>query len=127
MHDPLSASSSHDHHDPRSEFQRALRAIGNAHLVAPYPHAKGKIERRFGTFQKRLFTLLEYVKVDSCERANEIFQMEIKRQNSNRNSSTGEVPSNFFAQSHPHSAIPPPLRLQRSLISISRCEKQKSR
>ncbi len=27
--------------------------LGVAHLVAPTPHAKGKIERRFATFQNR--------------------------------------------------------------------------
>ncbi len=35
-------SSSHDHLDPRSEFQRALRAIGVAHLVAPSLKPKAK-------------------------------------------------------------------------------------
>jgi hypothetical protein len=84
-----------------------LRAIGVAHLVAPSPQAKGKIERRFGTFQKRLVTLLAHAKVDSYERANEILQMEIKRQNSTRNSSTGEVPNNLFEQSQSQSAIRP--------------------
>ena len=44
-------SSRHDHRDPKSEFQRARRGLGVAHLVAPTPQAKGKIERRFGTFQ----------------------------------------------------------------------------
>ena len=100
-------SSSHDHLDPRSAFQRALRAIGVAHLVAPAPQAKGKIERRFGTFQKRLVTLLANAKVDSYNRANEILQMEIKRQNSTKNSSTGEVPNNLFEQSQSHSVIRP--------------------
>ena len=51
-------SSSNDHLDPRSEFQHALRAIGVAHLVTTSPQAKGKIERRFGTFQKRLVILV---------------------------------------------------------------------
>jgi hypothetical protein len=82
-----------------------LRAIGVAHLVAPSPQAKGKIERRFGTFQKRLVTLLAHAKVDSYKRANEILQMEIKRQNSTKNSSTGEVPNHLFEQSQ--SAIRP--------------------
>jgi hypothetical protein len=31
-------SSSSDHRDPKSEFQRALKALGVAHLVAPMPH-----------------------------------------------------------------------------------------
>ena len=100
-------SSSYDHLDPRSQFQRALRAIGVAHLVAPSPQAKGKIERRFGTFQKRLVTLLAHAKADSYEHANEILQMEIKRQNSTKNSSTGEVPNHLFEQSQHSSAIRP--------------------
>ena len=33
--------------DPKSEFQRALTALGVSHLVAPNPQAKGRIERRF--------------------------------------------------------------------------------
>jgi hypothetical protein len=40
--------------DPCSEFQRAFSALGVTHLVAPSPQAEGKIERRFGTLQKRL-------------------------------------------------------------------------
>ena len=51
-------SSSSDHSDPKSEFQRALRALGIAHLVAPTPQAKGKIERRFGTCQGRIVTVV---------------------------------------------------------------------
>ena len=45
--------SSADGRDPRSEFQRALTALGISHRVAPSPPAKGKIERRFGTLQNR--------------------------------------------------------------------------
>jgi hypothetical protein len=52
-----------DGRDPRSEFQRALTALGVSHLVIPSPQAKGKIERRFGTFQKRIVTLLAYEKI----------------------------------------------------------------
>jgi len=44
--------------DVRSQFQRALLGLGIAHRVAPDPQAKGKIERRFGTFQNRLVSLL---------------------------------------------------------------------
>src|SRR5260221_6457017 len=44
--------SSTDGRDPRSEFQRALTALGVTHRVAPSPQAKGKIERRFGTLSK---------------------------------------------------------------------------
>jgi hypothetical protein len=85
-------SSSHDHSDPRSEFQRALLGFAVAHLVAPTPQAKGKIERRFGTFQKRLVTLLAHAKVQTWEHADEVLQMEIQRQNRTIQRSTGSIP-----------------------------------
>ena len=45
------SSSTPDGRAPRSEFQRARTARGVTHLVAPpVLKAKGKIERRFGTF-----------------------------------------------------------------------------
>ncbi|MCW5556282.1 MAG: hypothetical protein KIT22_00285 [Verrucomicrobiae bacterium] len=59
---PLGYQSSTEGGDPRSEFQGTHR-LGRSHLVAPSPQAKGKIERRFGTFQKRLVTLLAFEKV----------------------------------------------------------------
>lgn len=85
-------SSSNDHSDPKSEFQRALLGLGVAHLVAPTPQAKGKIERRFGTFQKRLLTLMAHARVQTWEQADEVLQMEISRQNRTRQRSTGLVP-----------------------------------
>jgi hypothetical protein len=91
-------SSSGDHRDPRSEFQRALRALNVAHLVAPSPQAKGKIERRFGTFQKRMVALLAHEKVRSFEQANEILEMEIQRQNSKPHPSTGKPPLEIFEE-----------------------------
>jgi hypothetical protein len=91
-------SSSSDHSDPKSEFQRALRALGVAHLVAPTPQAKGKIERRFGTFQKRLVTLLAHAQVQTWEHADQILQMEIKRQNQTQNRSAGLVPIQVWEQ-----------------------------
>jgi hypothetical protein len=102
-------SSSHDHLDPRSEFQRALRALGIAHLVAPSPQAKGKIERRFGTFQKRLIALLAHANVTTYQAADQILQMEIQRQNATRSSSTGETPDTLFelSQAQPNPAIRP--------------------
>ncbi len=90
-------SSSSDHLDPRSEFQRALKALGTAHLVAPTPQAKGKIERRFGTFQKRLVTLMAHAQVRTWKEADEILQMEILRQNSKINRSTGTIPDQVWA------------------------------
>jgi hypothetical protein len=89
-------SSSHDHSDPKSEFQRALRALHVAHIVAPTPQAKGKIERRFGTFQGRLVTLMAHEKVSSWQHADEILQMEIKRQNRKTLRTTGKVPAEVW-------------------------------
>jgi len=89
-------SSSHDHSDPRSEFQRALRALEVAHLVAPTPQAKGKIERRFGTFQRRLVTLMTHQNVQTGEHADEILQMELQRQNTRELRSTGRVPAEVW-------------------------------
>ena len=85
-------SSSSDHGDPRSQFQRALRGLGVAHLVAPTPQAKGKVERRFGTFQNRMVTLLAHAKAATYEHAEEILQMEIVRQNRTRQRSTAHIP-----------------------------------
>jgi len=89
-------SSSSDNRDPRSEFQRALRRLDVAHLVAPTPQAKGKIERRFGTFQKRMLALLAHAKVRGFDHANKVLQMEIQRQNSKPHPSTGKPPAEIF-------------------------------
>lgn len=91
-------SSSHDHSDPKSEFQRALRALHVAHLVAPTPQAKGKIERRFGTFQNRLVTLLAHEKAETWKQADELLQIEIARQNRKILRSTGKVPAEVWEQ-----------------------------
>lgn len=91
-------SSSTDCGDPKSQFQRALRGLGVAHLVAPTPQAKGKIERRFGTFQNRLITLLAHAKVKTYEQADEVLQMEIIRQNLTRQRSTNRVPLEIWDQ-----------------------------
>jgi hypothetical protein len=85
-------SSSNDHSDPKSEFQRALLGLGVVHLVAPTPQAKGKIERRFGTFQKRMVTLLAHARVRTWEHADKVLQMEISRQNRTIQRSTGLIP-----------------------------------
>lgn len=91
-------SSSHDRSDPKSEFQRALRALHVAHLVAPTPQAKGKIERRFGTFQNRLVTILAHQKAKDWKMANDVLQMEILRQNAKVLRSTGKIPDDLWQQ-----------------------------
>jgi len=90
-------SSSDDRTDPKSQFQRALCALGVTHLVAPTPQAKGKIERRFGTFQNRLVTLLAHANVKTWNHANDILQLEIHRQNYKTNRSTGKIPAQVSA------------------------------
>jgi len=84
--------------DPCSQFQRALTALGVAHLVATSPQAKGKIERRFGTFQNRLVTLLSYERISDYGPANELLRMEIHRHNSSLCRTTGLQPDEAWTQ-----------------------------
>lgn len=88
--------SSADGRDPRSEFQRALTALGVSHLVAPSPEAKGKIERRFDTFQNRLVTLLAYEQVSDYGPAQIILEREIDRQNQTVCRTTGLAPNDAW-------------------------------
>jgi hypothetical protein len=81
-----------DDRDPCSEFQRALSALGVTHLVAPSPQAKGKIERRFGTLQKRLVAILAYEKVSSFAAAQTVLDREVQRQNITRCRTTDRSP-----------------------------------
>jgi hypothetical protein len=66
-----------DRHDTHSQFQRAFTALGTAHRVAPDAQAKGKIERRFDTFQKRLVSLLAFEKITDYPNANALLQTQI--------------------------------------------------
>jgi hypothetical protein len=86
-----------DGRDPRSEFQRALTALGVTHLVAPSPQAKGKIERRFGTFQNRLLALLAYEKITTYAPAQELLNRELARQNRTVCRTTGLSPDDACA------------------------------
>ena len=82
-----------DDRDPRSEFQRAFSALGVTHLVAPSPQAKGKIERRFGTMQKRLVAILAYEKVSHYATAQRVLNREFERQNGTVCRTTGLSPN----------------------------------
>jgi len=95
--------------DPCSQFQRALTALGVAHLVAPSPQAKGKIERRFGTLQKRLVTLLAYEGITDYGPANELLRMEIHRHNTSLCRTTGLRPDDAWTQAlaQKHSRLQP--------------------
>ena len=66
-----------DRLDTHSQFQRAFTALGTAHRVAPDAQAKGKIERRFHTFQKRLVSLLSFERVTDYKNANALLQTPI--------------------------------------------------
>lgn len=74
-------TSTADRLDTHSQFQRALTALGVAHRVAPDAPAKGKIERRFGHFQKRLVSLLAYEGVRNHDQANVLLQDQIQHHN----------------------------------------------
>jgi hypothetical protein len=87
-----------DGRDPRSEFQRALTALGVSHLVAPSPQAKGKIERRLGTFQRRIVTLLACEKVTDYAPAQELLARELARQNRTVCRTTGLSPDDACAK-----------------------------
>lgn len=113
-------SSSHDNRDPRSEFQRALKALGVAHLVAPTPQAKGKIERRFGTFQNRMAALLAHARIDDFQPANEVLQMEIARQNDTRLASTKLIPRRVFEETSSKRTLDLRLCPSASLLRASR-------
>jgi hypothetical protein len=82
-----------DDRDPCSEFQRAFSSFGVTHLVAPSPQAKGKIERRFGTLQKRLVAILAYEKVSNYASAQLVLNREVQRQNATACRTTGLSPN----------------------------------
>jgi hypothetical protein len=87
-------TSAADRLDTASQFQRALSALGVNHRVAPSPQAKGKIERLFGTLQKRLVTLFAYENVRDYGHANELLQKEIDYHNQNHKHSTTNLTPN---------------------------------
>lgn len=83
-------TSAQDRLDTVSQFQRALGALGINHRVAPSPQAKGKIERLFGTFQRRLVSLFAFEKIDNHDQANELLKKEIEHYNKcHRHATTG--------------------------------------
>jgi hypothetical protein len=82
-----------DDRDPSSEFQRAFSALGVTHLVAPSPQAKGKIERRFGTLQKRLVALLAYERAGDYLAAQVVLDRQVAHQNAAVCRTTGLSPN----------------------------------
>lgn len=79
--------------DALSQFQRALGCLGVSHLVAKDPQSKGKIERQFGFWQKRLPALLAMESVVNSVQANELLATQIDWHHRNHVSrSTGLTP-----------------------------------
>lgn len=60
-----------------SQFQRALGCLGVSHLVAKDPQSKGKIERQFDFWQKRLPALFRVEGVSTHVEANELLAEQI--------------------------------------------------
>lgn len=86
-------TSAQDRLDTVSQFQRALAALGINHRVAPSPQAKGKIERLFGTFQRRLVSLFAFENIQNHDQANALLQNEIEYYNhSHQHATTGLTP-----------------------------------
>jgi len=83
-----------DRLDTHSQFQRAFTAMGVHHRVAPDAPAKGKIERRFQVFQKRLVTLLSYEKITDFSPANQFLQTQIDWHNKNTRCRTTQLTPN---------------------------------
>lgn len=79
--------------DTLSQFQRALGCLGVSHLVAKDPQSKGKIERQFGFWQKRLPALMRFESVRDHHQANELLAAQIDWHHHNhRSRSTGMTP-----------------------------------
>lgn len=86
--------------DTLSQFQRALGCLGVAHLVAKDPQSKGKIERQFGFWQKRLPALFAMESVGNREQANELLADQIQWHHQNHVSrSTKLTPSQAVEES----------------------------
>ena len=85
--------------DLKSQFGRMCRAFGIAHLIAPSPQAKGKIERAMRTFQHRLVVLLRAEGVADSPSANALATRHCDFWNAHHvNEETGAVPDDLAAR-----------------------------
>jgi hypothetical protein len=100
--------------DTLSQFQRALGCLGVGHLVAKDPESKGKVERQFDFWQKRLPALFAVEAVRNREQANELLASQIDWHHQNHVSrSTGLTPRQAVEQSQAEASAcwrpsPPP-------------------
>ena len=82
-----------------SQFQRALGCLGVSHLVAKDPQSKGKIERQFDFWQKRLPALFRLEGVSNHAEANELLAVQIDWYEQNHICrTTGLTPSQAIEQ-----------------------------
>ncbi len=63
--------------DTLSQFQRALGCLGVSHLVARDPQSKGKVERQFNLWQKRLPALFRLEGITNHDDANSLLAEQI--------------------------------------------------
>lgn len=59
-----------DHPDRPTQFGRAMKELGVELILAHSPQAKGRVENRNGTFQRRLIPEMRLRGIDSMEQAN---------------------------------------------------------
>lgn len=86
--------------DTLSQFQRALGCLGVSHIVAKDPQSKGKIERQFDFWQKRLPALFAMERVSNRQQANELLASQIEWHHQNHICrSTGLTPNQAVEQS----------------------------
>lgn len=72
----------HDPEDPTpTQFERAVRALNIAPILALSPQAKGRVERAFQTLQDRLVKALRLAGIDTIEAANAFLPGFIERYN----------------------------------------------
>jgi len=121
-------TSTADRLDTHSQFQRALTALGIAHRVAPDAPAKGKIERRFGYFQRRLVSLLAYERIQNHHDANALLQAQIAHYNAQQVCrTTGQTPNQAWEQAlqeNRSSLRPPPTPSQLDLHLALHCQRR---
>lgn len=106
-------TSTADRLDTHSQFQRALTSLGSAHRVAPDAQAKGKIERRFGYFQKRLVSVFAHESVTCYQHANLLLAEQIDHHNrTHRCRTTGMTPNQAWEKARIEQRVhlaPPPV------------------
>ena len=64
-----------------TQFARAMRELGIAHVFARSPQAKGRVERAAGTFQDRLVTELRHARASTIPEAQPVLERFLPRFN----------------------------------------------